>query len=361
MRIRGALAAAAFVVTCLPSAAPADPRPPMRGRLTPTNVTLAMSEGQTRRLDYTLDLPAEPTRADLYLLVDTSAGMRPLLPAVRRGLADAAVSMPRWDVRLGVGEFRTTSLSDWHDDLTYRLLRQPGPVDRELFSTLDTLGEDEARLSQVPPGERAHTVALDEAVTGDGNWPYVDPGSAVKFRADARKVMVVVTDAPFAADDPTQPDRADAIATLRAAGVEVFGLALNAAALGDLTAVASGTGAVSHRAVDCGGGRRIAAGRPAACVASPASFPGTLAGMLYQRNPASVTVTMTGRVRRLEPRAWTVDLNTPSRLRMRLDAGCAVGDVGAYAVTLTASVRGAIVAKAYLEVHCGRTQQAQRA
>lgn len=351
MRLWRVLVAAAAAVASLPSVATAAP-----ARLSPALLTLSLETGRSRSVDYTLQLDAQPPRpTDLYLLVDAGASMQPYLPDLRRGLHDATGLLGRRDVRVGVGEFRTTSAADWGDGLAYRALRRVGAVDHELVRAVERLGRDQARLPQPLPGEHAHTLALDEAVTGDGYRPYVGPGQQAGFRPDARKVVVVVTDAAFAAD-PTQPSRGDAIGTLRAAGVEVFGLALDGDALGDLTAVAAGTGSVTDTTVDCGGGRRVPAGRPTACAVSPDSIGGPLAGMLHERRRGEVTVSVSGTgVRRLEPRAWSVDLDVSSRTRLRLDVACAAGDAGrTHQIAVAVSVSGTPVARASLTAHCRR-------
>lgn len=354
MRFFRVLVAAAAAVAALPGPATATPQ----ARLSPASHTVSLKAGQSKTLDYTLRLAAQPPRkTDLYLLVDASASMQPRLPDLRRGLVDAMWRLRGRDVMVGVGEFRTTSLADWNDGLTYRLLRQVGPLDNGLAQVVDRLGRDQARLPQMPPGERAHTIALDEAVTGDGHGSYVARGPRAGFRPAARKVVVVVTDGAFASDS-SQPSRGEAIGTLRAAGVEVFGVALHANALSDLTAVAAGTGSVADTTVDCGGGRRIAAGRPTACTTSPNAISNALAGMLRERRSGNVTVSVSGTgVRRAAPRAWTVNPDVPSQMRMRLEVGCAAGDAGrTHQIDLTVSVAGTRVARASLTVLCERAR-----
>lgn len=352
MRSSRLLVAAAAIVAALPVGATAAP-----ASLMPQNLVLEMRPGQSRTVDYRLAVAAQaPRPTDLYLLVDTSASMQRHLPALRRGIADAMVHLQSWPgLGVGIGEFRTTSAADWNDGLTYRMLRRVGVIDRQLADALDRLGRDEAGLPQFPPGERAHTVALDEAVTGDGYWPYVDAGQQAGFRTGTRKVVVVVTNAPFA-DDSAQPSRDEAVATLRAAGAEVFGLALNATALGDLTAVATGTRSVAATTVDCGGGRRIAAGRPTACAVSPDAIDTAVAGMLYVRRSSRVTATVSGSgVRRLAPRAWTINPNHHAQMRLRLEVGCAANDAGrTHDIRLTASQGGERVAQASVTLHCAR-------
>lgn len=349
MRLSRVLVAAALVVASLPRVATAAP-----ARLTPRAVSLDLRAGQSRDVEYTLLLePETPRETDVYVLVDTGASMRPLLPDVRRGLGTMLAQHAYRNLRWGVGEFRTTSVADWRDGLTYRALRRVGAIDQELARAVDRLGRDQASLPDLVPGQPAHTLALDEAVTGDGHWPYVGAGQQAGFRPDARKVVVVVTDSAFVAD-PTQPSRADTIAALRTAGVEVFGLAVGAAATGDLAAVASGTGSVADTTVDCGGGRRVAPGRPTACAVTPASIGGAVTGMLYERRTTHVTVSTRGTgVRRLEPRAWTVDRGLSSRLRFRLEAACAAGDAGrTHETDLSAWSGGALVARATVLVRC---------
>ena len=352
MRLARVLVAAAAALASLPGAATAAP-----ARLNPSSAVYRLAAGEARSIEYTLRLAAEPARpTDLYLLVDTSASMRPRLADLRRGVSDAMVRLLPWDsLRVGVGEFRTTSAGDWHERATYRAIRRIGAVDNGLEQAVERLGSDQGLLPPLPVGERAHTLALDESVTGDGHRPYVEAGQDAGFRPGARKVVVVVTDAAFAADS-TQPSRADAIATLSAAGAEVFGLALHGDALGDLTAVASGTRSVADRTVDCGAGRRVATGRPNACVVSPDAIAGPLTGMLYERRRGNVTLSVTGTgVRGLAPRAWTVDRNESSVLRARLAIGCAAGDAGrSHRIGLTATAPGERVARAAVLVECVR-------
>jgi len=296
----------AVLVASLPGAATATP-----ARLSPQALTLDLPAGSSQSLDYTLSLDAQPMPpTDVYLLVDASASMQPYLADLRAGLYDAIRPLAAMGAYVGVGEFRSTAAADWSDGLTYRALRGVGPVDARLDRVIADIGRDEPRLPPGLPGQDAHTVALHDAMTGDGYVPYTGPGQQAGFRPGARRVVAVITDGAFA-DDPTQPSRDDAVASLRAAGAQVFGLALGTAALGDLTAVASATGAVTAVTVDCGGGRRLA------------------------------------------PAAWTTVLDVPSQKRVRLDVGCAAGDAGVtHTIRLTASVAGTRVAVASLTLHC---------
>jgi hypothetical protein len=351
MRLGRGLVAAALVAALLPRGA--DAVPPRAG-LTPAAMTLELEAGQARTLDYVLQVAAQPVHpADLYLLVDGGASARPYLADVRRGLSAALGRLAARDVRVGVGEFRTTSPEDWQQGQTYRVLRRIGAVDGELARAVDRLGRDEGPLPRVLPGAQAHGVALDQAVTGDGHWPYVSAGQDAGFRAGTRTVVAVVTAAPFA-DDRTQPGRDDVVAALRAAGAEVFGLALDDAALPDLTALARGTGSVAETGVDCGAGRRIRPGGPAACVVSPRAAGGALAGMLYVPRRGDVTVMTAGTgVRRLSRRTFTVDPDHHTELRVRLDVACAAGDAGrTHEITLDALLSGTRIARARLTVHC---------
>jgi hypothetical protein len=351
MRLSRLLVAAAAAVAALPSAATATP-----AGLLPQALDVTLRAGRAKTVEYALTVAAQqPRPTDLYLLVDTSASMRPYLDGVRRGLASATRALHGRTVGVGVGEFRTTSAADWSDGLTYRALRRVGAIDTALANALDRLGRDESRLPRALPGRPAHTVALDEAVTGDGYLPYASAGQQAGFRQDRRRVVVVVTAAAFAGDS-SQPSRSDAVAALRAAGAEVFGLALDAAALGDLTAVATGTGSVTRTTVDCGSGRRVAAGRPAACVVSPEAIGGALSGMLREPRGSRVTLSVTGGgVRRLAPRAWTVDPDRHSRLHARLTLACAATDAGrTYDVRLTAALDGERIAQGSVALHCVR-------
>lgn len=334
-------------VALLPGGATAD-----GAGFSPSTRTKTVEVGKTGKLDYKLELPGRVWRPlDVYLLVDTSTSMAPYLPSLRHGLADAAARLARHDVRLGVGEFRTTGTEDWTGGLTYRALRQVGPADGGLYRAIGALGGERSRLRQVVPGEAAHGVALDEAVTGNGYLPYVRPGQQAGFRREARKVVVVVTDEAFA-QDRTQPSRSSVIGTLNAAGAQVVGLALDVRALDDLVAVAAGTRSVAGSTVDCGWGY-VPAGRPAACAVSLDAIGSTLERMLAaHRGELTFTASGTG-IRRLEPASRYVDLAHKTKVPVKLEVTCARNDAGrTHAITLTARLLGDVVGTARAFVHC---------
>lgn len=341
------LVATAAVVALLPGGATAD-----GVGFSPSTRTKTVEVGKTEKLDYKLELPGRVWRPlDVYLLVDTSVSMAPYLPSLRQGLTDAASRLAGHDIRLGVGEYRTTGTEDWTSGLTYRALRKVGPADSGLYRAIAALGTERSRVRQVVPGEEAHTVALDQTVTGNGYLPYVRPGQDAGFRRDARKVVVVVTDESFARD-PMQPSRTSVIGTLNAARAQVVGLALDVRALDDLVALAAGTRSVVGSTVDCGWGY-VPAGRPAACAVSLGAIGSTLERMLAtHRGELTFSTSGTG-VRRLEPTSRYVDLTNKTKIPVKLEVTCARGDAGrTHAITLTARLLGDVVATARAFVHC---------
>jgi hypothetical protein len=345
-RLSRALVAAAALAAFAPSGAGAD-----GASLTPSSTVLRLDAGQSRRVDFALSVRVPARPVDVYLLVDTSAATAPHLPALRRSLKDA-VARSGPNVRFGVGELRTTGAGDWTGGVTYRTLRKVGPADAGLERAIDRLGQDAAGPAASLGGEVAHTVALDEAVTGDGYDPYVAPGHDAGFRGDARRVVALVTAEAFA-NDPLQPTRDEAVSALRAAGANVVGLAIGPAALGDLAAVAAGTGSVASADVDCGRGR-VRRGQPAACVVAPDALAAPLARLLLRRERAEATFAVSGTgVRRFDAPARQVDRGTTARIPLRLDVACAEGDAGrVHDVAVTARLDGDPVARASLRVEC---------
>lgn len=322
-------------------------------RFSPAERSKTLEVGKTTRLDYKLELPARMSRPlDVYLLVDASPSMESKLPALRAGLMDGVYRVSRrgGDVLFGVGELRTTGAHDWTDGLTYRRL-QGISVSGAAYGPVDRIGRDRTRLPGVTPGDRAHTVALDQAVRGTGHWPYVTPGQQAGFRSSARKVVVLVTDDQFAGLG-TQPSREQAIATLAAAGVQVVGLALDARALKDLEAVARGTGSYTAADVDCGA-QWIARGQAAACVARPDAV-GRVMEKLFDSHSGEVAFTTTGTgVRKVDPTSRWVDLTRKNSISTKLEVACASGDAGrTHYVTLSAWVTGQLVATARATVRC---------
>lgn len=316
----------------------------------PPQRTKSVDVGKTEKLDYKLHLPPGVTRPlDVYLLVDASSSMAGRLTDLRPALAQGVglLAGRHGDLRVGVGEFRTTAPNDRLEGYTYRLLASVAPVTGNTYAAIDRLGRERPRLPQLVSGSEAHTYALSESVGGrDGAGE-----QAAGFRAHAHKVVVLVTDEAFATD-PTQPSRSEAVATLRAADVRVAGLALDAGALEDLAAVAAGTDNRSTTSVDCGASR-IAAGAPAACLTS-AWYAGRVLERLFAAQSGEVRFVTTGSaVRRVEPASRWVDLTRKNKIDVKVEVGCATYDAGrTHGVTLSALVGGRTVAVARAFITC---------
>jgi hypothetical protein len=328
-------------------------RPPVR--------SVNVDAGRAARLDFTLELSARRTQPlDVYLLVDTSLSMSVFVDSHRQQLADVVTRMARSgrDVQFGVGEFRTVGTSDWLQERTYRRLLSISPAGPQTYQALGRLGEDTRGFT--PSGyadAEAHTIALEQAVRGDGHFPYVDPGHQAGFRPQARKVIVMLTDEPFGGSTLSQPTIEEAIEALQEAGVQFVGIAIEGEPVRDhLAEVAGGTGSRLATGVDCGGpDGRVQAGEPAACVATGRSAGAAVERMLGALG-TRLSFAATGSasvVRRVTPVERWIDPSRPNRIPVQLELSCAGAERGtAYRADLTAALAGQVLAKARADLRC---------
>lgn len=219
-------------------------------------------------IDLPLDTEVELGRADVALLVDTTASMGSEIAQIRAGLRDRIVpgiraSIP--DSRLAVATF-----ADFPNEPCGQLGDSPFelvlPITDDVArvqAAVDSIGLD----SGVDPPE-SQVEGLFQLVTGEGLPGFVEPGFGCPgggfgfacFSTDALPVVLLFTDAPFhegpGGSNPylcgvtgVAHRYADAVAALTARDVRVIGLFSgggDAEARRDLDAIARDTGAIGR-------------------------------------------------------------------------------------------------------------------
>lgn len=186
------LAVAAPLATTSTSAAPAAKASP-RVR----EVTAVAGDTTWTTTTFTVEGPAmpDPQPLDVFFLVDTTPWATPeTFTMTRGGLVDAALRLAsRPGIRIGVGEYRDLGDADAEGPATYRLRRRLAPPDASLYDTIAALRTAPVERS----GAAAASVALDEAVHGNGHLPFVLPGQDAGFAEEApfrNGIVVLVTD-----------------------------------------------------------------------------------------------------------------------------------------------------------------------
>ena len=217
--------------------------------------------------------PAPPGggRLDVFVLVDSTTSMTPANQGVGAALASIGDGLARHrvDVAWGLAEYKDTdSFRPLASEVVYRRHR--------------SIGRGVPDVSRLAPGGgrggagEAATFAL-QAALGVGHAPYTASGEGAEWRPGARRVVLLVTDAPFDQAYPN-PDIDETAAMLRASGVTVVALHVLAGSdpmttAADLAWMSWRTGGLTAQSVDCDGDGRadVAADRPLICEVAPDS------------------------------------------------------------------------------------------
>jgi hypothetical protein len=227
-------------------------------RLSPATREVTLRGSAKATLPYVLDVPARHARPlDVFFLVDTTTWEdAPVFDAVRDGLRDAAALLAkRPGVRLGVGEYRDLGDVEGGEQATYRLRRRLGAPDAALYAAISGLRSSGGGQ---PDGEAA-TIALDEALHGDGHLGVVPPGLSAGFRPDRETVVVLVAESAFADVTTLYPDTYAVSHAYRDADIRLVGIAPRtelsgeSAVASDLRDVAGWGLGASWRDVECDG------------------------------------------------------------------------------------------------------------
>ena len=285
----------------------APPRvPPERDpRLGGGKKRLVLEAGRERNLRYVLDLPQRRTPLDVYFLVDTSDSMTYTIQGLVNGMAAIIDDLhaSAIDVQFGVGEYRAypDSLVPRQDEpnFVYRRVRDVEPFSASLQEALEGLEADAGGRFE------SHLAALFHTATGEAEDVYppgpsardVPAGQQANFRAKALRVVIHATDSEFGREEedrnepvsdfgrldaPELPTFDEVIDAFEERGILHAGLAVGSGAresryarsedgfptaIGDLTRMASATGALSPGSLDCDGDgfSELSAGDPLVC------------------------------------------------------------------------------------------------
>lgn len=224
-------------------------------KLMPASKTVSLRPGQSRTIDYELNLPGATTPLDVYFMIDISGSMQGTINGIRAAMQDIADRLAHEDidVNFGVGSFRS-----YDTPPAYKRERDIGPTGPELAAALN-------RLTASGGGDETQMAALLQSVTGEGDGS-IPPGLNMHFRRGSLPVAIMVTDEPIS-QGPPHPTYDAVIDALNAHGVEQVGLAIQeppllgeqdygnpGPAAQGLRRVADGTDTVApYGGVDCDG------------------------------------------------------------------------------------------------------------
>jgi hypothetical protein len=355
--------------------APPDPV----GRITPAIVTLDIPTGKSRTVDYQFSLPPAPTPIDVFLLLDNSGSMEPLisdlksnLGIVLRRLVNAGV-----DVHVGVGMInvepdptsppvdnsRTPDYDESKPRPIYELLRKIGPVDEQLAVALNKVN------GLGGSGQEAQLESLWQSVTGEGWNPGglgflrgydVKPGNDADFRTGSIRVIVHATDEEFSQNITRgHNDIPEVVRKLNDANVLQIGLSQDVKdAADDLEAVARGTHAVAPAGgVDCEGDGivDIKPGGPLVCGTNYGLDKTliNLLGSISDRQTISLRPSRSATLRALSLTSFGIDAKKASAARFSVTYSCAGLEPGQYLNDVTAALRGKLLARTVATVNCG--------
>jgi hypothetical protein len=354
--------------------------PPPRGKILPSLLDVDIPVNGTRTVDYKLTLPPAPTPIDVFLLIDNSGSMEPLIEDLRYNLVDVAKNLhdSGVDVHMGIGVInvqpekfappvddpRTPDRDESKPKPLYEVLRKIGPIDGGLFTALEQIdGHGGA-------GDEAQVEALYQSVTGEGldlegvGWLLgytVRPGQVAGYRTDTDSIKVVVhaTDEAFSTNIVNGHTVAEAAKVLKNAGVRQIGLSQGVAdAHRDLQDMARRTGALAPRAgVDCDGDghKDIQQGGPLVCGTS-FGLDTTLINLIKSfRDPATISLrgSRSETLRSVSRGSFAINAKAPTSVRFKATFSCVGLAAGSYLNDFTASLRDVEIAKAVATVNCG--------
>lgn len=247
---------------------------------------------------------------DVYLLVDLTGSFLDDLPRFKEEAPKLITNLKaaHSDIRFGLGKFQDYPINPFGSaelgDVAYERLLNLGSDTDLLLETIRNLATEEEKGLDEPESQ---LVALYQAATGEGQelsaegYPEasIPPNQQASFRADAVKVIVLWTDAPFhlpgdSGDIPYPgPSFTKTVEALLKGGIvaipgsssvgqvsaaaasspiKVIGMTLGSGAIDDLRRISTETGAIAPpEGVDCDGDGTtdISAGEPLVCRLAP--------------------------------------------------------------------------------------------
>jgi hypothetical protein len=331
--------------------------------LTPVKQVVTVRPGDLQDVRVDFRVPPAPNPLDVYFLLDTTGSMGPAVAGLKASIANISQRLHKAlgkDACFGLGDFRDFYPGDTQHTYVRDLkMTCENPVER-MQQALDHL-PPAAGGADIP---EAQTVALTQAVKGTGSKlpdPPVDRYQNAEFRADAYKVIVLISDSSFSQNKAGYPTKAATINTLNVAEVKVVSALVTTAegdhdnARQDMEEVAEGTRTLAPpQGVDCDGNHRsspgdLLPGAPLVCEAGGGSDanigpaivglllgvidPGTLAVEVHDTN-AVVQQPIKGRT------SQVVNLKRPNALAFALPLSCTKAQDGLdLAVGLLPTVR----------------------
>lgn len=300
--------------------------PPQAGTVTPGERDVTLLTGKRATLDFTLDLPKNPTPLDLYFLVDVSGSMSTYIDDLKRNINKVVTRLEkeRIDLKVGVGTLGTGPAegeSPYPDYYAYPPTNdpatgqpEPGPTYRKprVYERIRAIGDTGERLRaaissiqlETPPprspnddGGTFHEgqlLALEQMVTGSGiqteqedeaglsTYSGVPPGQDAGWRENpgVRRIVVVASDEAFDVPygTPQEPgsttdepllDYSRTLSILNKARIGVFGITAGSPdSVPDMVTMARGTRTFTPPGgVSCGGDpeQELPAGAPLVC------------------------------------------------------------------------------------------------
>jgi hypothetical protein len=366
---------------------PPFPAPPLNlvppdqplGLLSPRNLPLDIPVGQTRTVPYALTLPPSPTPVEVYLLIDNSGSMSPLIDDLKQSLRDVALSLNKSgvDIRMGVGQINVqppddkppidntrTPQDESHPRPLYERLRGIGRIDPNLFLRLSTVDGNGGN------GFEAQLESLWQSVAGDGlgnlGIPIllgyaIPPGQQAGFSADKNTIKVIVhaTDEGFSTNiHNAHNDWREVADKLNTYGVKQIGLSQDNPDAGrDLRRMAAATGAVAPPGgtdCDADGSPDIRAGQPLVC-GENYGLDKTLVNLLKAlSDPQTIELIAkpTETLRSVSRDVFAINAKAPTAVTFKATFSCVGVAPGSYPSDLSAALRGYTIARAVATVNC---------
>ena len=269
----------------------------------PDDKKIVIPVGESKKIEYTVNLPERPRPLDVFFLVDTSSSMTRTINGLAVGLQDIVNELAKEgiDVHFGLAEYRTYPSSnppksaEGKKDESF-VYKRKVDIQEDVTALANAIEELEASGGG---HYDAHLGALKQVVTGEGqdlfpvgvnNEEDVEAGQQASFREKAIRVVINATDEKFGRQDgdgsatsvvpsdgtpnprqappPSIPSFEEVISLLNSKLIKQVGLSIGYLPEDDLTRVADETGTVAFgNGVDCDGNGsvEIPVGDPLVC------------------------------------------------------------------------------------------------